>query len=401
VANAAQAKAFASQKVTYVGGQTGTDAELDQILTRKFTQDTGIAINLVPGPPSATERYAQYQRAFQGQSSDIDVMMIDVIWPSALASFLIDLNPKLGDLAKLNVQGILDNNTVGGKLVGMPWFGDFGILYYRTDLMQKYGIAAPPKTWPELQQAAQKIQDGEKGANANFAGFVFQGNAYEGLTCNGLEWFAANGAGQFIENGKVTINNPTGVQVLNTLKGFVGTISPRGVTTFKEDETAQTFTTGNAAFARNWPYMYAIAGGADSAVKGKFDVTALPAASGQKPAGTLGGWQLGISKYSKAQDAALEFVRYMCGPDVVTWRGVVGSYVPLQQAVLSNSAVQQAQPYLKNLADVVRVARPSNALGESYNEGSTAIFQAFNNVLNGGDAAQQLQTAQSTLEGLL
>jgi trehalose/maltose transport system substrate-binding protein len=173
------------------------------------------------------------------------------------------------------------------------------------------------------------------------------------------------------------------------------------VTTFKEDETAQTFTNGNAAFARNWPYMYAIAGGDTSAVKGKFDVAALPAAAGQKPAGTLGGWQLGISRFSRAQDAAIEFVRYMCGPDVVAWRGVVGSYVPLQQGVLNNAAVQTAQPYLKNLGDVVRVARPSNALGEDYNQGSTIIFQAFNNVLNGGDATQQLQNAQSQLEALL
>jgi trehalose/maltose transport system substrate-binding protein len=402
VANAAQARQFTGQRVTYVGGQVGSDADFDQILTRKFTQDTGIQVNLVPGPPSATERYSQYQRTFQGQSADIDVMMIDVIWPSALAAFLVDLGPKLGDLARQNVEGIIQNNTVDGKLVGMPWFGDFGILYYRTDLMQKYNISAPPKTWQELQQAAQTIQQGEQGANPNFAGFVFQGNAYEGLTCNALEWFASNGAGTFIDNNRnVTLNSPTGVQVLNLLKGFVGTASPRGVTTYQEDQTAQAFTNGNAAFARNWPYMYTIANGAGSAVAGKFDVTALPAGQGQQPAGTLGGWQLGISRFSRAQDAAMEFVRYMCGPEVVAWRGVVGSYVPLQQAVLDNPAVQQAQPYLRNLANVTRVARPSNALGENYNQGSTIIFQAINNVLNGGDAAQQLQSAQSQLERLV
>jgi len=401
VANAAQAKQFSSQKVTYVGGQVGSDADFDQILTKKFTADTGIQVNLIPGPPEATERYAQYQRTFQGQSADIDVMMIDVIWPAAFAQFLVDMNPKLGDLAKQNVDGIIQNNTVDGKLVGMPWFGDFGILYYRTDLLQKYGFSAPPKTWQELQQQAQKIADGEKGANASFAGFAFQGKAYEGLTCNALEWFASNGAGQFIENGKVTINSPTGVQVLNLLKSFVGTVSPRGVTTYAEDETAQAFTNGNAAFARNWPYMYAIANGANSAVKGKFDVAALPAAQGQKPSGTLGGWQLGVSRFSKSQDAALEFVRYMCGPEVIAWRGVVGSYVPLQPSVINNPAVQRAQPYLKNLADVVRVTRPSNGLGENYNQGSTIIFQAVNQVLNGGDAQQQLQTAQSQLERLV
>ena len=401
VANAAAAKSFSGQKVTYIGGQVGTDADFDKILAGKFQADTGIQMNVVPGPAAATERYAQYQRTFQGQSADIDVMMIDVIWPAAFAPFLTDLNPKLGDQAKLNVQGILDNNTVDGKLVGMPWFGDFGILYYRKDLLQKYNIAAPPKTWQELQTQAKTIQDGERAANANFAGFVFQGNAYEGLTCNTLEWLASNGAGQFVDGNTVNISSPAAATVLNLIKGFVGTVSPRGVTTYQEDETLQAFTGGNAAFARNWPYMYSVAGGTSSQVAGKFDVTALPAASGQKPVGTVGGWQLGVSKFSKVQDASVEFVRYMTSPDVVAWRGTVGSYVPLQQAVSDNPAVQAAQPYLKNLADVVRVTRPSNALGENYNQGSTVIFQAVNQVLNGGDATQQLQSAQSQLQRLL
>jgi trehalose/maltose transport system substrate-binding protein len=370
-------------------------------LTQKFTQDTGIQINLVPGPPSTTDRNAQYQRTFQGQSSDIDVLMIDVVFPATFAPFLVDLTAKLGDQAKQNFASIVQNNTVDGKLVAMPWFGDFGILYYRTDLLQKYGFSAPPKTWQELQQQAQKIQDGEKGSNPNFAGFVFQGNAYEGLTCDALEWFASNGAGQFIDNGKVTINNPTAVTVLNLLKSFVGTISPKGVTTFQETETAQAFTSGAAAFARNWPYMYTLAKSSDSQVNGKFDVTALPAAQGQNPVGTLGGWQLGVSKFSKAQDAAIEFVRYMTGPDVVTWRAVVGSYVPLYQSVSDNPAVQQAQPYLSKLANVQRVTRPSNPLGDQYNQGSTAIFQGINQVLTGSDAQQQLQTIQSTLQRLV
>lgn len=400
-ANAAAAKAYSGQKITYIGGQVGTDADFDKILAGKFQQDTGIQINVVPGANASDQRYAQYQRNFQGQSADIDVIMIDVIWPAAFAPFLVDLNPKLGEQAKLNVPSIIENNTVDGKLVGMPWFGDFGVLYYRKDLLQKYNIAAPPKTWQELQTQAKTIQDGEKGANPNFGGFVFQGNAYEGLTCNTLEWLASNGGGQMIENGQITISNQQAVAAIDLVKGFVGTVSPRGVTTYQENETLQAFTGGNAAFARNWPYMYAVAGGADSQVAGKFDVAALPAAAGQKPVGTLGGWQLGVSTFSKAQDASIEFVRYMTSPDVVAWRGTVGSYVPLQPAVTNNPAVQKAQPYLQNLDSVVRVTRPSNALGENYNQGSTIIFQAVNQVLNGGDAAQQLQSAQGQLQRLL
>jgi trehalose/maltose transport system substrate-binding protein len=43
---------------------------------------------------------------------------------------------------------------------------------------------------------AQKIQDGERNTGVkDFYGFLFQGAAYEGLTCNGLEWLAATELG--------------------------------------------------------------------------------------------------------------------------------------------------------------------------------------------------------------
>jgi trehalose/maltose transport system substrate-binding protein len=136
-------------------------------------------------------------------------------------------------------------------------------------------------------------------------------------------------------------------------------------------------------------------------VNGKFDVTALPTAQGQKPAGTLGGWQLGISRFSKAQDAAIEFVRYMTSEDVVKFRAVNGTYVPLYQSVSDDPDVQKNQPFLKNLASVERVTRPSNALAANYNQGSTIMFQAFNQVLNGQDAQAQLQQAQGQLQRLI
>ena len=100
----------------------------------------------------------------------------------------------------------------------MPWFGDYGILYYRTDLLRKYGYSGPPKTWAALFQMAKKIQDGERGSNPNFSGFVFQGNAYEGLTCNALEWIASAGGGHIIDNGKVTINNAKARTILDTMR---------------------------------------------------------------------------------------------------------------------------------------------------------------------------------------
>ena len=399
VAGAAQAKQYSGAKLTYYADASGIGNQLDVALAQRFTKDTGIAVNVVGKPTSATDTYSTYQRFFQAQSADLDVMMIDVIWPGAFAPNLVDLTPKLGDQAKKAVQSVVQNNTIDGKLVGFPYFGDFGMLYYRTDLLQKYSVAVP-KTWDELEAAAKKIVDGEKGSNANLQGFVFQGNAYEGLTCNALEWMASSGGGTMIENGKVTLNNPQAVAILNKAKGWVGTIAPKGVTSYQEDETVQAFTGGNAVFVRNWPYMYALAQTAD-ATKGKFDVAPLPVTGSNKSVGTVGGWQLGVSKYSKAQDAAIEFVRYMTGEDVSKFRAVNGTYVPLYQSVADDPDVQKNQPFLKNLSDVQRVTRPSNALAANYNQGSTIMFQAFNQILNGQDAQGQLQNAVGQLTRLI
>jgi trehalose/maltose transport system substrate-binding protein len=399
VPNAAQAKQYSGAKLTYYADPSGIGNQLDVALAQKFTQDTGIAVNVVGKPTSATETYSTYQRFFQAQSADLDVMMIDVIWPASFAPNLLDLNAKLGDQAKKAIPSIITNNTVDGKLVGFPYFGDFGMLFYRKDLLQKYSVAVP-KTWDELDAAAKKIVDGEKGSNPNLQGFVFQGNAYEGLTCNALEWIASSGGGTLLDGKNVTFNNPQAIAILNKAKSWVGTSAPKGVTSYQEDETAQAFTGGNAVFVRNWPYMYQLAQDA-AATKDKFDVAPLPVTGTNPPVGTLGGWQLGVSKFSKSPDAAIEFVRYMTSEEISKFRAVNGTYVPLYQSVSDDPDVQKNQPFLKNLSSVQRVVRPSNALGANYNQGSTIMFQAFNAILNGQDAQAQLQAAQGQLARLV
>src|SRR4051812_7014641 len=188
---AAIKKKYGGQTVTWVGDNAvGSSHKRDLLLAARFTRDTGIKIKLIPHPAASDAAYSQLARNFSSKSSSLDVVMLDVVWPGAFAPYLVDLKPALGAQAKLHAAGIVANDTVGGKLVAMPWFGDFGILYYRTDLLQKYGYSAPPKTWVQLGAMAKKIQAGERGSNPDFYGLVYQGNAYEGLTCDSLEWLA-------------------------------------------------------------------------------------------------------------------------------------------------------------------------------------------------------------------
>ena len=403
VPNAAAIKAkYGGQSINFVGDSVGGGHQRDTALATRFSKDTGIKVKVVPHPAASDASYSQLARAFSTHSSSIDVAMIDVVWPGAFAPFLVDLKPKLGAQSKIHAAGIVASDTVGGKLVAMPWFGDFGMLYYRTDLLKKYGYSKPPTTWTQLFAMAKKIQDGEKATNPNFSGFVFQGNAYEGLTCDALEWVASSGGGDFITNGKANINNPKATAILDLFRKNIGVTTPRGVTTYQEGEAQTAFTDGDAAFERNWPYAYSLNVVKGSKVAGKFAVAPLPHGPGGHSVATVGGWQLAVSKYSKHQDAAIEFVRYMTSKAVEKFDTITNSNVPTIPSLANDPAVRKAAPYLNPAtANVPRATRPSTILAGKYNEGSKDIYQAVNRILNGASASSVLPGLQSQLQALV
>jgi trehalose/maltose transport system substrate-binding protein len=401
VANARAIRArYGGQSITFLGdGPVGKSHTRDQQLVAKFTRDTGIRVRLVPHPADSSASYSQLARTFSARSSAFDVVMLDVVWPGAFAQYLVNLRPALAREARTHAQGIIRNNTIGGKLVAMPWFGDFGILYYRTDLLQKYGYNRPPTTWAQLGTMARRIQDGERASNPNFYGYVYQGNAYEGLTCNALEWLASSGGGTFVAGGRATINNPRAVAILNLQRSWVGTIAPRGVTTYQEDQSLNAFSSGNAAFLRNWPYAYSAS--QTTPIQGKFDVTVLPRTGRNASVGTVGGWQLGVSRFSRNQGPAIELVRYLTSARVERFNAIFNSNVPTIPAVAADPAVRRVNPWLKpQIAGVARVTRPT-VLGTKYAQGSQIIYQGINQVLNGQDARNVLPGIEQRLNRLL
>ena len=149
-------------------------------------QNPGITVEVLDTPDFVQDRLGVYLQLFEAQSPEGDVFQIDVIWPGDLAEHFVDLNEYgAADVAGEHFPAIIENNTVDGRLVGIPWFTDAGLLYYRTDLLEKYGYDAPPATWDELEEMAMP-SGGERAEATKTLGHVWQGNAYEGLTCDAL-----------------------------------------------------------------------------------------------------------------------------------------------------------------------------------------------------------------------
>lgn len=397
---------LSGQKISVILGADGPAAAWENEIAKKFTEATGIEVSLVRGPESATERLAQYQQLLAAQATDVDAMMIDVIWPGILATHAIDLT----EAAKQNgeyFERIMANNTVGGVLVGIPWYTDAGLLYWRQDLVEKYGLGQPA-TWADLEAAAKTIMEGERAENPDFQGFVWQGAAYEGLTCDALEWQVSNGGGTIIEpDGTVSVNNPQAIASFERAKGWIGTISPEGVTTYKEEDARGVFQAGNAAFMRNWPYAWALAQADDSVIKDKVGVGLLPKGDGENAqnAATLGGWQMMASKYSKSPDAAVEFCRFMTSEPVQRAHAVDWSRLPTIVELYEDAQVLEAQPFFGSLKDVFlggAVARPSTVSADLYNDVSTAYFTAVNEILTGqAEAAPRVEALAGELEGIM
>jgi len=385
--------------VTFIAGTVGSEHDVSVELGNRFMEACpNITVNVVERPTSTTETLAQYQQFFDAQSGELDVFQIDVAWPGLVAEHVLDMNDYLDeDFLGTFYPGVLQGYTVQGRLVGVPWFAGAGMLYYRTDLLEKYGLEVP-QTWDEFYDAAKQIQDGERAENADFWGFVYQGKAYEGLTCDALEWQASVDGGIILTpDGVVDVNNPNAIDIFDKQASWVGDIVPEAVLTFEEEDARAVWQAGNAAFMRNWGYAYPLGQADDSVIKDLFEVGPLPGKEPGMSASTLGGWGLAVSKYSDNVDASVAFVKWVTSPEQQVWYTIQRGEQPVQPVVYESEELLEALPFIVKFKDVLNFAvpRPTAVSGDQYATVSELYYTAVHDVLAGNKDAQ---TAMQDLE---
>src|SRR6266496_271100 len=316
----------------------------------EFTRETGIQVKLLPAPETALDQLSLWRKLLASGTDGPDVYAIDVIWPSLLADQFIDLKPYLAQETGAHFSWLVYNDTVNGRLVGMPYHADAGLLFYRTDLLRAYGYASPPQTWDELERMALRIQTGERAkGNKGFWGFVWQGAAAEGLTCNALEWQASEGGGRIIEDdGTISVNNPKAIRAWERAARWVGSISPPGVVAYREWDALNLWRAGNAAFMRNWPTSYIVSRSEESSIRTKFAVTLLPRGE-VGHSGTLGGASLSVSRNSRHPKEAAELIRYLCRRDVQQARSRITSQPPTIPELYEDPEALKANPHFTQL----------------------------------------------------
>jgi len=367
-ANAEKAtQAKASGDVTWCIGKDTTGA-FGTVIDNFNKANPKANVKLLELPEDAGEqRRLQIQR-LRAKSTECDVLGMDVIWTVEYSGqgWLKDVTDYMSQNGDKFIKSTVDTTEFDGKNWAVPFNSNAGFIFYRTDQVKE-----APKDWETLYKEAQQNN-----------GVVYQGFRYEGLTVNFLELLYSDGGTIVSDDGKsATADSPEVKDVLKFMAdGIKNGAAPKAVTTYKEEESRRAFESGNATFMRNWPYAYAL--GKDSKLADKFDIATFPGFAGKDPAGVVGGYNLGISAYSKNPEGALAFIEFATQPDQQKIMATEASLPPTVSEVYDDPAVKKAMPFADQLRTAIEQAqaRPPSPV---YPQISEAVYNNVYDALQG------------------
>jgi len=391
----------------WIGGAP-QEVEYWEKLIGEYEKSAGEEVNVVVQPTDSDQRRQGLVISLQAKQPDPDVFMMDVVW---IGQFVKSnwIEPLDSYIKKSNfdtsaffskVLNLVD--MYDGKLYALPVNVDGGLLYYRKDLLGKYNYTAPPGTWQQLVEFSENIQANERISNPNFTGFVWQGAQYEGLVCTFEEFISSNRGG--IMNGNtIDLNTPQNETALQFMQDLIYTYKvspPNTYTEMKEEEVRQSFQRGDALFERNWPYAWKLHEADDSPVKGKVGIAPLPHFDGGESASTLGGWHIGISKYSDKKAEAWKLIQFIESYQTQKKFALNLGWNPGRKDIYSDSDVVKELPHLTKLKEVFEhaVSRPNLPY---YTQVSEIIQRYVNSCLSANiQPAEALLKAQTEIDEL-
>ena len=350
-------------------------------------KNTGVTVELVEFSPDAGQQRNAFVQRQEAKSGDCDMFSSDVIWTAEFASqkWLYDLTPFVEEQKDRYIPATLETVTYDGKYWGNPRTSDAAFLYYRTDQVKEV-----PATWQAVYDEAAK-QDG----------IVYQGAAYEGLTCDFLEIAFAAGGKVLSEDGKTAeFDSPENEKALQFMvDGIKNGAAPKAVTTYMEEQARMAFEAGKATFQRNWPYAYATAKKNKNAPE--FEVAAFPEFEGAGKAGILGGHNDVISVYSKNPGGALKVLEFLNSDEEAVTLASEFSLPPAIASAYDDPKVKKALPFSAELKEAISQAK-SRPVSPVYPQISAAIYKNVNEALSGAVTPKEaLEKGQQQMEQAL
>lgn len=381
----------------------GEVSDWKELIVKDFEKENpGIHLDIIEAPNATDLTENLYTAAFILGDSPYDLVYMDVIWTGkfAAAGWLLDLSDRMSeDELKAFMDKDVEAGRYKGKLYRIPLRSDAGMLYYRTDLLEQIG-AKPPETFEDLVKTSQQLQE----KKATRWGYVWQGAQYEGLPAMFVE--ILEGFGGFwvnSETNEVGLDQPEAIKAVEFLRSAIDkNISPPGVTSYREEDTRRLFVSGESAFLRNWPYVWATANEEGSEIKGKVGIKPMVHIPGAKSGACLGGWGMGIAKTSKHPQEALKAIQYFTSKEAQRRFTLETASISSRRDLFSDSEIIAKYPHYPKFQKLVEsaVLRPPIA---QYAQASDILQRYLNAALSNRSlsVAKTMKVAANETRNLL
>ena len=335
----------------------------DEAIARFEQAHPNIKIEREIAPHSSTAYHDLLTQKLKNRDSSMDLFFMDVIWPSefAAAGWALPLEEYFPPLERGQfLKATIEAGTYQGHVYGVPSRIDSGMLYYRKDLLAKYGFS-PPVTWEELVRQAKTILNGERARQPALRGYSGQFKQYEGLVCDMLEFVGSHNSSFLSEDS--TRSNLASTETTKAVQfvreQIIQQLATPAVLTYQEPESLAVFVQGKAVFHRNWPYAWGLANDPrHSKIVGNVGVTVLPHFQNGQSVSALGGWLYGISAYSQHPDEAWTYIEFMTSIEMQKYFALHASLAPSRISLYSDPEILQANPQYEDLLPVFQTARP-------------------------------------------
>jgi len=334
-----------------------------------------------------------------GSGAGYDVVLFDVIWPAEYAAnnVLVDVSDRITPEMRDGVlPGAWTTVEFDGASYGIPWILDTKYLFYNKDILERAGIAAPPKTWGELAEQAKTIQ--EKGLLKH--PIVWSWAQAEAAICDYTTLVSAYG-GRFLNDGAPAFNEGGGLEALEYMvDSYTSGLTNPNSKEFLEEDVRRLFQNGEAAFALNWTYMYNLANDPkESKVAGKVGVVPAPGVEGRSTVSAVNGSMgLGVTTTSQHPDEAWEYIVFMTSQEQQNLYARLS--LPIWASSYDDPAVTEDQEELIAAAKISLGAMYPRPTTAAYQEMSAALQQAIQQALLGQATAAEALTSATTGGGL-
>jgi multiple sugar transport system substrate-binding protein len=262
------------------------------------------------------------------------------------------------------IPALLQSALYKGQTWVAPFTTNTQLLFYHKDVVKKV-----PQTWDEMIAEAQQI-GGSKGK------IVIQGRRYEGLTV----WFntlVASAGGKIVDAQGNPVLGPPAVKAAQIMHDTVSKAGTAAASNEKEDTGKDTFKAGDLAFMVNYPFVYADVKTTDPKALSNLGIALYPGVIPGQPAHvTVGGINLGISKYSKHKELAFEAAKCLKQPENQIVASEKGGLAPTQAALYKTARIKKAFPFASLMEESLRngTVRP---VIPTYSDVSLAIQAAL------------------------